>query len=73
MKGRTMSELTCRECGAEMTPIMFREEEHVIDHGRLIMTGRYRTSCDYLQCEHCGNTECVDGDFMAGPWIRERR
>ena len=67
-----MSDLTCRKCGKEMTPIMFKEEEYATEYGMSYKTGRYRRACNYLVCEHCGNKECVDDDFMAGPWIMEK-
>ena len=67
-----MSDLTCRKCGEEMTPIMFKEEEYVTECGISYKTGRYRRACNYLLCEYCGNKETVDDDFMAGPWIMKR-
>lgn len=67
-----MSDLTCYRCGEEMTPVMFKEKEYVIENYTRYETGRYRMACDYLFCEHCGHIECVDDDFMAGPWIMER-
>ena len=68
-----MSDLTCCKCGEEMSPIMFKDEEYRVEHGTTYKTGRYRAVCSHLQCEYCGHTECVDGDFMAGPWIQDRK
>ena len=69
----TEDKITCHECGKEMTPVMYREEEYVRSGISMCKTGRYRISHDgHFVCEFCGAIECVDSEFMAGPWIMER-
>ena len=60
--------LKCPECGEQMSPVWFEEEETVLEDGHYYRTGRKRDAVDYLTCPYCFHNECVDGDFMGGPW-----
>lgn len=57
---------TC-ECGGELAPVWFEEEEHVVRDGNMYRTGRKRTACSHLVCIECFKNYCVDGTFD-GPW-----
>lgn len=54
-----MSDLieTCRHCGGEIGPVLFKEEE----------AGRVRIAVSHLECASCGRKIIVDGCFD-GPW-----
>lgn len=53
----------CRTCGSELTAIWFTEEETKIIGCSPHKTGRTRKACSHLQCEYCGDKECVDDTF----------
>ena len=62
---------TCKECGSDLVPVFFTEEEEVLEGPPgaryFCKTGRVRRAVDYLLCELCGHKECVD-DTFDGPW-----
>jgi ribosomal protein L40E len=57
----------CAECGADLEPVWFEEEEIETMHGIMYKTGRKRRAVDYLICPICFARECVDNSFDE-PW-----
>lgn len=57
----------CEQCGADLKPIWFTEEEYQIIGGISIKTGRKRRACSHLVCPDCLKNYCVDDSFD-GPY-----
>lgn len=57
----------CPECGGDLAPVHFIEEEYKICDGRLYKTGRKRWAVSHLVCTRCLKNQCVDDSFD-GPW-----
>lgn len=64
----SLADLKC-ECGGQLLPVWFIEEETKVVAGALLHTGRKRRAVDHLYCDSCFNRECVDDSFD-GPWYR---
>jgi hypothetical protein len=63
--------IICSRCGGNMHKVWFKEREMKIDiYGRMSETGRVRDAVDYLECDECLLTECVDDSFDGG-WHEE--
>lgn len=61
----------CAECGDELEPVWFTDEEYEVIGGIQCRTGRVRRAVDYLECPCCLKKYCVDDSFD-GPWMREK-
>lgn len=57
----------CEDCGVELEPVWFIEEEYRTVNGSMWRTGRKRRAVDYLICPVCLVKHCVD-DTFDGPW-----
>ena len=59
----------CPECGAELAPVHFIEEEYKINPYNYApyKTGRKRWAVSHLVCTRCLKNQCVDDSFD-GPW-----
>lgn len=57
----------CLECGGELHPVYFIEEETKVRHGHMYLTGRKRRAVSHLVCENCLKNQCVDDSFY-GDW-----
>lgn len=51
----------CPMCGSEFYAPKYTKVKEVDDRG--IPTGRVIAICDYLLCDDCGHTDCVDDSF----------
>ena len=58
---------TCRTCKSQLRPIWFIDEETKTVNKSLIRTGRKRNAVSHLECDCCGNRECIDDSFD-GNW-----
>lgn len=56
------------ECGANLHPIWFKEQESKVVKGRLIWTNRYRKACSHLECHNCFKNYPVDDSFDGSWW-----
>lgn len=67
--------LPCPVCGGRIRPVMFEEEEEVLDKHThsYYRTGRKRRACSHMECPDCFHKEAVDGDFLAGEWYISHR
>lgn len=57
----------CHNCGADLEPVWFTEEETKVVGGTMIRTGRKRRAVSHLECSECLKKEPVDDSFD-GPW-----
>lgn len=55
------------DCGGNLEPIWFIEEEAKVMGGIMTWTGRKRKACSHLACERCMKNYCV-GDSLDGPY-----
>lgn len=63
-------EFECENCGGNVYPVFFEEEEYKTEYGHMYKTGRVRRACSHLECDTCGKRYIVDGDYLAGEWHR---
>ncbi len=61
--------LYCSNCGHKTSKIWYTEEETQTHGGIMFKTGRKRQAVSHLECQFCGNTDCVDDSFDL-PWHR---
>lgn len=59
--------IKCERCGNEMRPVLFEEEETVVQNGNMYKTGRKRTAVSHLECTVCGKKAAIDDSFD-GNW-----
>lgn len=57
----------CEQCGIELEPVWFTEEETKVSNGIMIHTGRKRRACSHLVCPQCLKNYAVDDSFD-GNW-----
>lgn len=58
----------CPECGGDLEPVHYIEEEYKITrNGYRYKTGRKRRAVSHLVCTLCLKNQCVDDSFD-GPW-----
>jgi hypothetical protein len=51
------------QCGGNLLPVWFTEEETKTVNGSMFKTGRKRKACSHLECSRCFKRECVDDSF----------
>lgn len=62
----------CEDCGCNLEPIWFLEEETIVDSGCMYKTGRVRRAVSHLVCPVCLHNYCVD-DTFDGTWRQGKR
>jgi hypothetical protein len=55
------------DCGGDLIPVWFKDEERRTAGGIMVKTGRTRNAVSHLTCESCLKNECVDDSFD-GEW-----
>ena len=51
------------ECGEDLEPVWFIEEERKLSSGIYYKTGHKRRACSHLTCPSCLKNYCVDDSF----------
>lgn len=59
----------CVECGTDMQPEWFEEQEYKTVQGCLCPTGRKRMNISHFTCPNCLKKEACDDSF-AKPWAQ---
>lgn len=59
--------IECHNCGKQMLPVWFIDEEEEIINGSCVKTGRKRQAVSHFECPYCHAVECVDDSFD-GAW-----
>ena len=58
----------CHECGTNLEPVFFVEEEVVERGNALLKTGRWRNRIAYLECPHCLTRKEPGADISEENW-----